>query len=307
MELSNSKYIQQADYHRLKKIGIDLGGTKIYGIILDEQNKELKRKKILINKDSDNYETILDSIVDLIRFLRSDTEVFSIGLGFPGPISNSPEKTKINSLIGKPIKADLEKVFQQKISVENDANCFVLAESNLGATKDYQTVFGMTIGTGIGGGITINRKIHRGRCNIAGEWGHNVMYPNGNDCYCGKKGCVETYISGPALEKRWTTLTGTIRPLVNIIQKSDINNQYYMQWKNEFLENFGMSIANIITTFDPDAVVIGGGVSNIPFLYDEGKEQVYKNVFSDYVDTPILKSKLGDTAGAIGAAMLHYL
>ena len=152
----------------------------------------------------------------------------------------------------------------------------------------------------VGGGIVIDGKIHHGRTNIAGEWGHHMLHQNGNQCYCGKHGCVETYISGPALEKRWTDITGREEPLSEIIDNSGLN----LQWKQEFLDNFGISLANVIDILDPDVIVLGGGLSNIDFLYSEGQKSVYRNVFSDIVDTPIIRNKLGDSAGVFGAALL---
>ena len=158
------------------------------------------------------------------------------------------------------------------------------------------------MGTGIGGGIIIDDKIYRGRTNIAGEWGHHCLHTNGNTCYCGNKGCVETYISGPALEKNWFELSNQTISLPEIIQSSDNHN--FPKWKKSFLYNFGQSLANVIDILDPDIIVLGGGVSNIDFLYDEGKNTVYEKVFSDVVDTPIVKNELGDSAGVFGACML---
>jgi len=172
-------------------------------------------------------------------------------------------------LIGMPLKNDIENMLGCEIAMENDANCFTLAESVLGSAKGYDVVFGVIMGTGVGGGIIINETLHKGRTNIAGEWGHHTLHPNGNECYCGKQGCVETYISGPALEKRWLEITGKKEPLQSIIR--DFSDEKAKQWKEEFLENFGISLANVIDILDPDVIVLGGGVSNIPFLYDEGK------------------------------------
>ena len=186
--------------------------------------------------------------------------------------------------------------------MENDANCFTLAESKLGAAKNYNMVFGVIMGTGVGGGIVVNGKLHKGRTNIAGEWGHHTLKIGGNKCYCGKNGCVETYISGPALEKSWKELTGKTESLSLIIQ--NLTSDTAKQWKIEFLENFGTSLANVIDILDPDVIVLGGGVSNISFLYDEGKNSVYEKVFSDLIDTPILKNQLGDSAGVFGASLL---
>jgi fructokinase len=202
-----------------------------------------------------------------------------------------------------PLKEDLEQALKQKIALDNDANCFSIAEAALGAAKEYNVVFGVIIGTGVGGGIVINGNLHRGRTYIAGEWGHHTLRIDGNKCYCGKLGCVETYISGPALEKRWTALTGKTEALPLIIQNID-NTKSGLQWKKEFLENFAIGLANVIDILDPDVIVLGGGVSNIPFLYDEGRDYVYDKVFSDLVETPIIKNQLGDSAGVFGASLL---
>ena len=158
------------------------------------------------------------------------------------------------------------------------------------------------MGTGVGGGIIINKKIHHGRINIAGEWGHHCLHNDGNSCYCGNKGCVETYISGPALEKNWLRMSGLNQSLPEIIQNS--NNPNFVDWKKIFLKNFGLSISNVIDILDPDMIILGGGLSNIDFLYTEGKDSVYGKVFSDTVDTPIVKNELGDSAGVFGACLL---
>ena len=191
------------------------------------------------------------------------------------------------------------------MSIENDANCFALAEAKLGAGKNSNLVFGVIMGTGVGGGIIMDGKIHHGRTNIAGEWGHHCLHTEGNSCYCGNKGCVETYISGPALEKKWSELTSQNQPLPEIIKSSD--NPNFLKWKKSFLDDFGSSLANVIDILDPDMIVLGGGVSNIDFLYTEGKNSIYEKVFSDIVDTPITKNELGDSAGVFGACMLLFI
>ena len=287
------------------KIGIDLGGTKTEGVLVDEQFQVIERKRVPTNQNN-GYESILNIIKDLISDLKEkNNEKTSIGVCTPGALSKESgliKNSNTQCLIGKDLKNDLEKILEQEISIENDANCFALAEARLGAAKIHETVFGVIMGTGVGGGLVIDGKIHTGRTNIAGEWGHHCIKPNGNKCYCGRKGCVETYISGPALEKKWNQLTNQNTSVLDIIKNSQEN--AYKTWKNEFLENFGLSLANVIDIIDPDAIVLGGGLSNIPFLYDEGKDLVYQNVFSDMVDTPILQNQLGDSAGVFGACIL---
>ena len=287
----------------MSRIGIDLGGTKTEGIILNDNLEPIERKRILTPQN--DYNAILNSVVDLVNDLKTKTNDSTIGICTPGAISKKTgliKNSNTQCLIGMPLKEDLEKALGQKVSMENDANCFAMAEAKMGAAKDYDVVFGVIMGTGVGGGIVINKKIHHGRTNIAGEWGHHTLHQNGNKCYCGKNGCVETYISGPALEKRWNELTGKKDSLPQIIQNLD--DDKVIQWKNEFLHNFGTALANVIDILDPDAIVLGGGVSNVSFLYDEGKKAVYDSVFSDLVDTPILKNQLGDSAGVFGASLL---
>ncbi len=285
----------------MKKLGIDLGGTKIEGIFLDDNLNVISRKRIPTPQN--DYKAIVKSIVNLVNEIK--TEDCTIGICTPGAISKKTgliKNSNTQCLIGKPLRENLENALNQKISIDNDANCFSMAEATLGAAKGFDVVFGVIMGTGVGGGIVINGKVHKGRTNIAGEWGHHTLHHNGNKCYCGKTGCVETYISGPALEKRWTQLTGKTQNLIEIIENLDTEKA--QQWKSEFLENFGTSLANVIDILDPDVIVLGGGLSNIEFLFDEGKEAVYEKVFSDLVETPILKNKLGDSAGVFGASLL---
>jgi len=289
----------------MNKIGIDLGGTKIEGILVDETFETIERKRIPTNQD-DGYNSILQSIKNLILELTHESdEKFSIGICTPGALSlNSGliKNSNTQCLIGKDLRNDLQNILHHDVLIENDANCFALAEARLGAGKTLNLVFGVIMGTGVGGGIIIDGKIHHGRTNIAGEWGHHCIHDEGNSCYCGNRGCVETYISGPALEKNWSRLSNLNQSLPEIIQNKD--NPNFVNWKKTFLHNFGLSLANVIDILDPDMIVLGGGVSNIDFLYDEGKNFVYEKVFSDTIDTPIVKNKLGDSAGVFGACLL---
>jgi fructokinase len=285
------------------KIGIDLGGTKIEGVCIDE-NLNVVSKKRIPTMQQNGYDHIVRSIVSLVGDLAGSLEC-SVGVCTPGAISKKTgliKNSNTQCLVGMPLKEDIERMLGTRISMDNDANCFAMAESTMGAAMGYGVVFGVIMGTGVGGGIIINGKIHHGRTNIAGEWGHHTLHQNGNSCYCGRRGCVETYISGPALEMRWVELTGKKMQMPQIIQS--IEGKEAQMWKDEFLDNFGISLANVIDILDPDAIVLGGGLSNIGFLYDEGRDAVYKNVFSDIVDTPILQNKLGDSAGMFGAAVL---
>lgn len=285
------------------KLGVDLGGTKTEAILLNENFDVLERKRI--QTPQNDYQQILNSISTLVLDLSKNISDFSLGICTPGAISKQTGliiNSNTQCLIGKSLKEDLENLLGKKVSMENDANCFTMAEATLGAAMEFDLVFGIILGTGVGGGIVIDKKLYPGRTNIAGEWGHHTLHPNGNPCYCGKTGCVETYISGPSLEKQWTQLTGKSQTLPEILFNFD--NKIGKIWKEEFIENFGSGLANVIDILDPDAIVVGGGLSNIDFLYTEGKESVYHKVFSDLVDTPILQNKLGDSAGVFGACML---
>ena len=285
------------------KIGIDLGGTKIEAILLDEKFNVLERKRVPTPQS--NYQEIINSISSLVLDLSSNTPTFSLGICTPGTISKQTgliKNSNTQCLIGKSFKEDLENKLGKKISMENDANCFTMAEATMGAATEFSLVFGVILGTGVGGGIVIDKKLILGRTNIAGEWGHHVLHRDGNLCYCGKMGCVETYLSGPSLERRWTEMTGKSQPLSEII--FDVDTNVGQRWKDEFIENLGFGLANVIDILDPDAIVLGGGLSNIDFLYTDGKESVHNKVFSDLADTLILTNKLGDSAGVFGACML---
>ena len=289
----------------MHKIGIDLGGTKIEGIVLDKNNNTIDRKRISTNRE-EGYEAIINRISELgHELLEKSISVKQICICTPGaldPTIGVMKNSNTLCLIGKPLQKDLEKAFELPVFMENDANCFALAESILGAAKGYGVVFGVIMGTGVGGGIIINGKIHRGPNYIAGEWGHHVLYPAGRDCYCGNKGCTEAYISGSALEKEWEDLTGQKHMVTDIIEKGFYKD--HPEWKEKFILNFGRALSHVIDIIDPNCIVLGGGLSKVDILYSEGKDAVYAEVFSKQVVTPILKNKLGDSAGVFGAALL---
>jgi fructokinase len=289
----------------MHKIGIDLGGTKIEGIVLDKNNNTIDRKRISTNRE-EGYEAIINRISELgHELLEKSISVKQICICTPGaldPTIGVMKNSNTLCLIGEPLQKDLEKAFELPVFMENDANCFALAESILGAAKGYGVVFGVIMGTGVGGGIIINGKIHQGPNHIAGEWGHHVLYPDGRDCYCGNKGCTEAYISGSALEKEWEELTGQKHMVTDIIEKGFYKD--HPEWKERFILNFGRALSHVIDIIDPNCIVLGGGLSKVDILYTEGKDAVYAEVFSKQVVTPILKNKLGDSAGVFGAALL---
>ena len=287
------------------KLGIDLGGTKIEAVVINDAFQVVERKRVATDRE-EGYDAILERIVNLANELMKIGNVNgSVGICTPGAIDFKTGTLKNSNtvcLIDKPLKSDLESALALPILMENDANCFALAESILGVAKDYKLVFGVVLGTGCGGGVVVNKNIHRGANHISGEWGHHVLYPNGRDCYCGNKGCTESYISGTALEKEWKALTGEFKCVTDIIDNKDYLK--HPEWKENFINNFGAALANVIDIVDPNAIVLGGGLSKIDLLYREGKDAIAKAIFSRNFVTPILKNKLGDSAGVFGAAML---
>jgi len=287
------------------KLGIDLGGTKIEAVVINDAFQVVERKRVATNRE-EGYNAILERIIRLASELMKIGKVDGpVGICTPGAIDFQTGTLKNSNtvcLIDKPLKSDLESALSLPILMENDANCFTLAEAILGAAKDFRLVFGVVLGTGCGGGVVINKNIHRGPNYISGEWGHHVLFPNGKDCYCGNKGCAESYISGTALEKEWKTLTGEFKRVTDIIDEKAY--LAHPEWKENFINYFGAALANVIDILDPDAVVLGGGLSKLEMLYTEGKNSIAKATFSKTLVTPVLKNKLGDSAGVFGAAML---
>ena len=287
------------------KLGIDLGGTKIEAVVINDAFQVVERKRVATNRE-EGYDAILERIVLLASELMEIGKVDGpVGICTPGAIDFQTGTLKNSNtvcLIDKPLKSDLESALSLPILMENDANCFALAEAILGAAKDFRLVFGVVLGTGCGGGVVINKNIHRGPNYISGEWGHHILFPNGKDCYCGNKGCAESYISGTALEKEWKTLTGEFKRVTDIIDEKAY--LAHPEWKENFINYFGAALANVIDILDPDAVVLGGGLSKLEMLYTEGKNSIAKATFSKTLVTPVLKNKLGDSAGVFGAAML---
>ncbi len=286
-----------------------MGGTKIEGIVLDEDAQALRRRRIPTRQE-EGFQAITQRIVGLIQELeRESPGPCRIGICTPGSISPRTGRLRNSNTVclnGQPLQDDLQEALGKPLAMDNDANCFALAEARLGAARGHQTVFGVILGTGVGGGIVLDGQIHGGRLGIGGEWGHHTLYPGGNSCYCGKRGCVEAYLSGPALERRFREMTGERLSLPQIVSWLDSGEApaSATEWKEEYLHNFAVALSNVIDILDPDIVVLGGGVSKIPFLYEEGAERVRAEVFSDFCDTPIVQHQLGDSAGVFGAALL---
>lgn len=292
------------------RVGVDLGGTKTEAVLLDGDWQVQRRTRVSTPRH--DYNLIVETIASLVQEISSGFLVERIGVCTPGTAFGDDElisNSNTQSLQGRPLRRDIQGRLGMQVIVENDANCFALAEALLGAGAKLGTVFGVIMGTGVGGGIVIDGRIHGGRTGIAGEWGHHTLHRGGNPCYCGMRGCVETYLSGPALEHRWEELTGRRDLMPEIVSCFDGQThdraEAFELWRDELLENFGYALADVVDILDPDAVVLGGGLSNIEFLYDEGADSVRKKIFSKLAsDVPILKNKLGDSAGVIGACLL---
>jgi fructokinase len=289
------------------RIGIDLGGTKIEGVVLDADGKELIRKRIPTERDR-GYQHILARIKSLHDELAATVSgPTTFGIGTPGAISPRTGLLKNSNTVcmnGQPVKADLEKLLGRKIEIQNDANCFAMAEALLGAGKGGKLVFGVIMGTGCGGGIVYKGEVFTGAQAIAGEWGHMSIDPQGPLCYCGQRGCIETYISGGGLEKRYAERYGVKRPLKEVEAAYFAGEPQAVEFMNWFFDRFGRAMANLIDILDPDIIVIGGGVSNFKAVYTEGAAAVKKYVFTDELQTPIVKHQLGDSAGVLGAALV---
>jgi len=292
--------------------GLDLGGTKIEGVILpaDGSIHPICRTRIATEADR-GYDHIVGRIAKLIGLMESESGLKrppKIGIGTPGaadPVTGLMKNCNTTSLNGKPLPADLTAELKSEIVLANDANCFALAEATLGAAAGVPTVFGVIMGTGVGGGVVVHGKVLNGAQGIAGEWGHNVLERDGLPCYCGKVGCVETVLSGPFLERYYASISGEKRKLVEIAQRAEAGGDPCAeQTMARLYEKFGEAISVVVDILDPHVVVVGGGVGNILGLYTHGRQALRKWVFNDDLRTELRRPTLGDSAGVFGAAML---
>jgi len=292
--------------------GIDLGGTKIEGVILPNPSSTEPICRLRVPTEADQgYPHILNQIARLIESMAKVsgcTKPTRLGIGTPGTFDRHIQAMKncnTTVLNGKNFPKDLSEQLGMEVVVANDANCFALAEARLGAAKGYAVVFGVIMGTGVGGGIVVDGKVLNGAQGIAGEWGHNVLDEQGEMCYSGIKGCVESFISGPALEKFYAQQSGKARKLPEILDAYHKHGDKHAEAAlHRLCHYFGRALATVINILDPDAVVLGGGVGNIDLLYTEGVAELKKYVFNHRLETKILKPALGDSAGVFGAAML---
>lgn len=292
--------------------GIDLGGTKIEGVILDEECPgsapyRLRRE----TGASHGYEHVVSQITGVVRDLEKASGLPCpnvIGIGIPGavePATGALKNSNTTCLNGRPLREDLAASLGCDVRMANDANCFALAEASWGAAAGAGVVMGLILGTGVGGGIVVRGKVLNGLHGIAGEWGHNPLGGESHPCYCGRKGCVETVIAGPSLERHYRESGGESIRLPEIVARAGSGETLARNTILRLQEKFGEAIAAVINILDPDAIVIGGGVGNIGELYsDETREFIRRFLFNPVLATRILRPQLGDSAGVFGAAIL---
>lgn len=276
-------------------------------MVLDADRAVVRRVRLPTRRER-GYEWILSVVADVVADLRRDVpECRVVGIGTPGSLSRRTGTLKNSNTVclnGRPLAADLAARLGIAVRLENDANCFALAEAWLGAGRGARVVFGVILGTGVGGGIVVDGRLWSGPQHIAGEWGHQVTDPAGPACYCGQRGCVETRLSGPALEAAHVQGGGPAVGAAEVVARAAARDPVAAGVVDAWLAHFGRALANVITILDPDVVVLGGGLSNVDALYDRGRDEVARRIFNDELTTPIVRHALGDSAGVIGAALL---
>ena len=294
------------------RIGIDLGGTKIEAIALDNSGATLSRRRL--PTPTEDYVGILNAIADLVAVTEQDAgQSGTVGVASPGAISTETSLIKNSNTIalnGKPLDRDLAAKLGRPVLLENDANCFALSEAVDGSAASGRVVFGVILGTGVGGGIVVNRQILAGRNKIAGEWGHNPLpWPRNDElpgvpCYCGKSGCIETFLSGSGISRDYRERTGRTLTAQEIARAADSGDIDAHECLVLFQDRLARSLAFVINILDPDVIVLGGGLSNLAKLYAALPNLVQAHTFSDAVNTPIVRARHGDSSGVRGAAWL---
>lgn len=296
--------------------GIDLGGTKIEGVILKSGNDtEVLYRDRVPTEAAKGYEHIMLQVSRLVDKMSEAAgyRPDRIGIGTPGvlvPKLGVMKNCNTTALNGKPLKKALQQLLDLEIEIANDANCFALAEARLGVVRERfpnaKVVFGVILGTGVGGGIVVNGQLINGFHGLGGEWGHNYLNESiGRPCYCGKTGCNESILAGPALERYYAELTGNKKNLREISQLAEAGTDDAAEKTMQRLtDNFGLALSVLVNIVDPDVVVVGGGVGNIDRIYTQGVANVSKHVFNDGFEAPVVKPSLGDSAGVFGAAYL---
>ncbi len=291
------------------RIGVDLGGTKIEAILLDAGGNAMARERVATPRG--DYAATLAAIRGLVLGIESRHEVrATVGVGIPGAISRVTGKVKnANStwLNGQPLAADLESALARAVRIDNDANCFAISEAVDGAGRGFESVFGVILGTGVGGGLVVRERVIGGANAIAGEWGHNPLPAPGDNerpgpaCYCGRAGCIETWLNGAALAR---DAARTDADAEAVLAGAHAGEPACQRALARYAERLARALASVINVFDPDAIVLGGGLSNIDALYDEVPRLWAAHVFSDAVVTRLLRNRHGDSSGVRGAAWL---
>lgn len=294
------------------RLGIDLGGTKIELIALDADGTEVCRRREATPQG--DYRGTLETIRQLVlRAERELGETGSVGIGTPGAVSRATGRLKNSNSVclnGQPLIEDLERVLDRPVRIANDADCFALSEASDGAAAGLPVVFGVILGTGVGGGIVVNGRLLQGPNAISGEWGHNPLpWPQadelpGPECYCGKRGCIETFLSGPGLARDFLQHTGQSLTGVEILARAESGDARAEAAFQRYEDRLARGLAHVINLLDPDAIVLGGGLSNCARLYQEVPKRWGCYVFSDRVDTLLLPPRHGDSSGVRGAAWL---
>lgn len=299
------------------RVGVDLGGTKTEAVVVrlgGETPDVVAGRRIPTERDR-GYEHIVEQTCELVRDVAHDAGLVTlppVGVGMPGSRTRDGRVKNSNTtcLNGMPFEADVVRALRREVAFANDANCFALAEATWGASRGARVSFGVILGTGVGGGVVLEGPAGRPRAwdgaqGIAGEWGHVPLEPrDGPPCYCGRRGCVETYLSGPAIERSYAERSGARLGLPEIALRAKSGDDVARTLLDERVELFGRALAIVLDVLDPDVVVLGGGVSNLDLFYERGPAAVARWTFTDVLATRIVKHALGDSAGVLGAALL---
>ena len=296
---------------QLLKIGIDLGGTKTEIIALDAEGRTRIRHRV--GTPAGDYAQILETVSSLVARVEHETgERGTVGVGAPGAVSTASGRLKNSNTLclnGKPLKQDLERLLDREVRLANDANCFALSEAVDGAGAGASIVFGVILGTGVGGGIVVDGKILEGANSIAGEWGHNPLEVSDADsparpCYCGRTGCVETWLSGSGFAADHAARHGGGFSSLQIVTAATQGDVAAGDSLRRYEQRLARALATVINILDPQVIVLGGGLSNIDGLYTRVPELLKSHVFSDRIDTQVLRNRHGDSSGVRGAAWL---
>jgi len=285
------------------RIGIDLGGTKIEGVVMSDARAILRRERVAT---PGTYPEIVRAVAELVAALWRTAPGASVGLGTPGASNAAGLLYNSNSvcLNGRPLRTDIEAALGRPVRMVNDANCLALSEATDGAAAGAEVVFGVILGTGVGGGIVVHGRVLSGPHGIAGEWGHNPLNLKGPKCYCGRRGCVETWLSGPAFAADFRRAGGADLKPPAIVAAARAGDALARNCLARYLERFGRALAVAVNILDPDVIVLGGGMSNVDELYAKGPEQVRRHVFHPDWRGRIVKNRWGDSSGVRGAAWL---